>query len=185
MRVVRHNTIEPERIVPLVTTTNTQNFYMGEGCTHVKYVDHIGSTAPLKFGKQFDLLALGGQGDIDTTIDPALAIDKIYFKVNGIEYAGSVKGESGNVAQADLLSDTRRVIIDYTNDHVYMDKDRPTYWSGVDTSHIPEGVFQFKITGEVQTSRGITIFNAEVIEQSSGLDVELLGYTLAAYYAKS
>lgn len=184
MKVVRHNSVTPERIVPLVTKGNEHIFYLGEGNTHVKYVDHIGNTAPLKFGQKFDLLAAGKEVDIDTIIDPALAIDTVYFKVNGVEYAGCIRGEFGNVAQLDLVSDTRRVIIDYTNHHVYMDKDRPAFWSDVDTNHIPDGIFRFKITGEVQFSRGITVFNAEVIEQSFGLDVELLGYTLVAYYAK-
>ncbi|ABY62938.1 hypothetical protein ST201phi2-1p106 [Pseudomonas phage 201phi2-1] len=185
MRVARFNDVEPERIVPLVNASTMDNFYPGDVARLVTYVDHVGLTAPLKFGKRFDLLGMAGEDDPFKVIDPAMCIETVYFKVNDVLYAGYAKGEKGNVTQAHLLGDTRRVTIDWTHEHVYMDSERPAYFDGVDTSKIPVGVFQFNITGEVQISKGIVEFNATVIEQSEGLNVELVGYDLLAYYSKN
>jgi len=184
MRVARFNEVEPERIVPLVNISTMDNFYLGDKNSLIAHVDHVYLSAPLAFGKRFDLLAVAGATDPFKIIDPAMYIEKVYFTVNGVLYAGYTDSPL-NRGQVDLLGDTRRVLFDYTDKHVYVDSERPAYFDAVDTSAIPAGVFQFNITGEVQVSKGIVELNATVIEQSEGLNVELVGYDLRAHYFDS
>lgn len=183
MQLIRYNTVPPEKIYPLVKDYNSDYFYLGENNGLVRAVyDSTAVTAPLQFGKRLDLLANTRTLKLGETIDPALSIENVYFKVNSVLYAVNVKGEPRNCSIAHLLDDVRRVTVDYTSYHLPIDKALPPFFDNVDTSHIQHGLFQFKITGEIQLSRGIIEINAEVVEQSENIVVEMVGYTLAAYF---
>lgn len=150
-------------------------------------------TAPLRFGKTFDLLGLAfskdqiivGALDKHTVIDPLCAIDQVYFKVNDVLYVVSLSDEPGNIPVIDNLDDVWQATFDFTLPPVKAVERLAPYFNvandhGVD---VP-GEFTFKITGSVQLSRGITHFDAQVVDKTEGLDVELLGYTLQAYYSE-
>lgn len=195
----------PKAPTPIIPIRNTDNPKLltsfGERAVGnaVEGVIRTVITAPIKFDQRPDLLGISHHDDLldydiikpDTGIDPACRVKEIYFSVGDELYAVNVESVAGNVAQADLLSDTRRVNFNFQTDVISIYEGSRTYF-GEDTAfkidpadgHLATEFF-VHIQGEVQTSKGLVAFTAKVVDLSGKpVTVTPLGYTLTAFYSK-
>lgn len=186
MYFVQKNAVPAERIIPVVDIHNKDLFFTQHGGDTVLKTICTGPklTAPYKFGKQFDIKALALPTKHSKSIDPAMAIELVYFTVNDVLYCINVEGDDRNLASFDLYGDKVGRIRHYT-DHMHTSAMLP--YLGGDDQELEAGYISFAILGSVDLNTGLVLFEGEplVNQLSTDVKIELKGYTLKAFYAKS
>lgn len=185
MYFVQKNVRPAERIIPVVDLHNKDLFFTSHLASTILRTICTGPklTAPYKFGKQFDILALALPTEHSKSIDPAMAVELIYFTVNDVLYCINVEGDDRNLVSYDLSGDMVGRIRHYT-DHMHTSVMLP-YLGG--DQELEAGYISFAIMGSVDLNTGLVLFEGEPLVNQLGpeVNIELKGYTLKAFYAKS
>lgn len=186
MHFVQKNTAPLERIIPVVDVHNKDLFFTSHLedtvlrtiCTGPKL------TAPYKFGKQFDILALSLPTKHSKSIAPVMGIELVYFTVNDVLYCINIDGDYRNLVTFNLGDNPVGWIKLYT-DHMHSNEMQP-YMGGIHQDLDP-GYISFGIHGNVNIETGLVLFDGEVLvnQLDPEVKIELKGYTLRAFYAKS
>lgn len=185
MYFVQKNPVPTEQIIPVVDLHNKDLFFTNHLANTVLRTICTGPklTAPYKFGKQFDILALALPTKHSRSIDPAMAIELVYFTINDVLYCINIEGDDRNYVTYNDPN-TKRGWIKLYSEHMHTSRLLP--YLAEPHQDLEAGYLSFAILGDVDLETGMIEIKGEVLvnQLSTDVKIELKGYTLKAFYAK-
>lgn len=185
MYFVQKNPVLIERIIPVVDTHNKDLFFIKHNDTLIanNICTSAVLTAPYKFDKSINLLDAALPRLPVRSIDPAIAVELIYFTINGVLYCINIEGDDRNyVTYSDPK--TERGWIKHYSEHMHTSRLLP--YLAEPHQDLEAGYLSFAILGDVDLETGMIEIKGETLvnQLSTDVKIELKGYTLKAFYAK-